>query len=245
MNLSVGDLQWQNLATMAIRKDWREEVLARGFGLGPLVYGRGVEEGLRREIPLNRFVAEVKEQLPPLDNPLKETTLEWLYTIGLQIRVEMQVVRQARKIVQKRVWNTSIARLQKLLTLLRSYPGHDLEIALRNALGNKKRLRLKTKAASLKRDLTELLRVCSLWRQYADWGTLRTEYKNRLAFTERLLKRRHSHILKNKDDRIAVIGIVLRAVGLEADEENISRMLRPSRLQRRRKPKLTKIQERH
>jgi len=243
--LSVGDLQWQNLGTVARRRDWREDLLARGFGLGPLAYAREAEEGLRREIPFNRFAADVKEQLPPLNSPLKETTLEWLYTIALQIRVDEQVVRQAKEIVQKRVLNTRITRLHKLLTLLRSYPGYDLEITLRNALGNKERLKLRSKAATLNRDLTELLRVCNLWRQLADWGTLRPEYKGHLAFTERLLKRRYSHILKNKDDRIEVIAIVLRAVGLEADEENISRMLRPSRLQRRRKPKPDKRQENH
>jgi hypothetical protein len=230
---------------MARRTGWREELLARGFGLGPLAYAREVEEGLRREIPFNRLVAEVKAQLPPLDNPLKETTLEWLYTIALQIRVEEQVVRQAKKIVQKRVWKTRITRLRELLKLLHRYPGYDLEITLRNALGNKERVRLKTKAATLRRDLTGLLWVAGSWRQLADWGTLRHEYKRHLAFTERLLKKRYSYIVRNKDDRIEVIAIVLRAVGLKADEENISRMLRPSRLRRQRKAKPTKIQKRH
>jgi hypothetical protein len=224
---------------MARRRDWRENLLAEGFGLGPLAYARDVEEGLRREIPLNRFVAEVKEQSPRFDKLLKETTLEWLYTIALQIRVEEQVVQRAKKVHQKRIWKARIAKLEGLLTLLRSYPRYDLEITLRNALGNKEHLRLKTKAASLKRDLAELLWVCGSWRRYADWGTLRPDYKSRLAVTERLLMRRFSHILKNKNDRITVIATVLRVVGLKADEDNISRMLRPSRLKHQRKTETT------
>jgi hypothetical protein len=213
---------------MAKRKgDWRQKWSNEGFGLGPHAYGDQVEQHLRGEIPFDTFARKMNVDLTALELSLPRTTVEWLYTIGLQARTEREVTQFAKRIVQKREWKTKSQKLTNLGILLHTLPDYDLEAGLRNSLGNKDRPKLTVVAAQLERILRKLLRVYASWREFATWGTLRPDYKSRIVFVERYLKKHHSNVLKTQQQRVVVILNMLDAIGLNrnADERSISRML--------------------
>ena len=229
--MSASWFKWQNLEAMTKHKDWREKYLAEGLGLGPFAYRREIDDRLRQEIPFGQFAKDVNDQLPDID--LKRRTLEWLYDIGLGIRAEHDLVQTAKKMVQGRTWSKNRTRFQQLLRLLNEFPQFDFEVVLRNVFGDKNQLKLQARVAKLERDLLGFLHVCDLWKQYANSGSFRVEDKSRLAQIERFLKKYHAQDLKDKTKRVSVIASALSALKLQADEDNILRMLSPSRLNKR------------
>jgi hypothetical protein len=221
---------------MRKRRKWQVDLLARGFRLGPFAYSEEIEKRLEQEVPLSQFATKMKDQLDPVGIELPIRALEWLYMIGLQARTERELVEFAKTIVHKKEWKTKTKKLERLVDLLREFPEFDLETILRDALGSKKRPKLRPIFGRLERELRELLRICTSWRDYANWGSLGPEYKSRLTFIDRQLRNGHSDILRNKQDRVQAIATTLRAIGLkeDAEEDNISRMLSRSRRKKRR-----------
>lgn len=211
-------------------KDWRSQFLGEGFGLRPLAYAESLERDLEKEIPFGDFSEEVTDQFPLLDGRLTTPTLTWLYETGLKIRVEAELVRFANRVVRKKQWASETNRINKLLKQLHQFPPYAFEETLGQALGKKDDCKLRRTTVTFERQLRDLLRTRTLWRQYADWGTVRPEFKSRVAMVEKHLRKRHGAFLRTKEMRVAVITAVLNGVGLKRSEDAIARMLRPSRL---------------
>jgi hypothetical protein len=209
---------------------WQNDLFSEGFSVGPLAFSNAIEGRLRKKVPFTHFLKRMNEEMVPLNPPLPPRTMAWLYEAGLHARVEQDTVSYALRLLPKGLRNKKQQSVgtYELLTLLHK---------IRNAPYIKKQAAVKTKADRLAKDLAKLICLYRSWRQYADWGSFRPDYKSRLTLIERILNKKHSDILKLKYQRIGVIRAMLIAIGLkiDIDDDAIARMLRPSRVSKRHK----------
>lgn len=202
---------------------WQEKLLARNYGLGPLTFSDHIEQRLREEIPEAEFKRRMETELEMyrLDSALRSSTIEWLYEIALQVRVEQETFGHAARLLPTKGRQIKTDQLLKLLHGLQKSP----HIA--------NQVRASRKAKRLTNELRAMVDIFNLWKDYAEVTTLRPALKNQLAFVERQLKRKHWSHLKFKYQRLGLIQAMLRAMKVKnMDEEALARSLRPSRLKK-------------